>query len=108
MAFQADIERTVLLTRDSCNACLGKQRSAEFIRQRTHKRVAASAKGLQGGTLPRAFLGFCETKHAAKDTACSLFGFVELWERASHTEPLRISRINPGNERAHQAIEQLW
>src|SRR6266481_2372098 len=108
MAFQADIERTVLLARDSCSACLGKQRSAEFIRQRAHKRVAALSKGLQGGALPRTILGFCEAKHAANDTARSLFGFVELWERASKTEPLRISRINPGNERAYQAIEQLW
>src|ERR1700682_1604763 len=107
MAIQTDIEGTVILTRDSCNPCLGKQRRAEIIRQRPHKRFAAFSKGLQGGTLARAFLDLGEARHAANDAAFRLFSFVELRESATNAEPLRITCVEAGNERPHKAIEQL-
>src|SRR6266852_9235830 len=107
MALQTDSERTVILARDSCNTCFGKQRRAEIIGQRAHQSFVTLAKGQQCWTLARTFPGLGEAQHAANDAAFNLFGFVELREGAANAQPLGISRVNAGNEGADKAIEQL-
>src|SRR3989441_93166 len=104
---ETDVKRTVILPGDSCDACLGAERSAKPIRKRAHERFIAFAEGLQRGALAGAFLGLRETQHTANDASGCFFGFVELREGAANAEPLRIARVNAGNKGGNETIEKL-